>query len=189
MEEQEDTRDRALRALQVAAVSGFVKGIRELQRSCLGLCNACRHGVPISLLKITPKTPSGMLRLCSGMHQTEAYPVSRVMPHRRVLSVQFTFPRCESPSRDWRKRLQEEDGWGSGEMVDINKVTGPEGTKNIMLFGFNQPLQGVIWPESLERLMFGQTFCKSAKTEFFNQSLDGVHFPSGLRELVFENYS
>lgn len=160
MEEQESRRGRSLDALKVAAVAGFVEDMRETQELCLGILNTCRDRVPMPLLRITQGMPSSLLRmLCPGMSEAEGDPLSRVLAHRRVLSVEWTFPNFRSESQygsslEGEARQQKEEDWGAVAAADIDTVAWPEGTQEITLYCFNRPIQGVVWPASLERLVF-----------------------------------
>lgn len=177
MEEEKGAEHEALRAMQIVAVSGFVKHIDELQRSCLCLWNACRDGVPVHLLKLFEYAPFGLRRLFySGMVQPDASLESRVLPHRQVLKVLI-----EVSSRIFMTELGKRQE--NGVMFDITKVTWPQGTRDIQLSHVSGDIQGIVWPENLERLTFGNKPDIWGHASF-NISLDGVHFPSGLREIL-----
>lgn len=151
MEEQEERRGRTLCAVQVAVVSGFVEDFFEMEKSCLRLCNACRDVVPMTLLRIEEDAPSSLMRmLFPGMPQAGRDPVSRVLPHRRVLGVEWAFLYFHNflNSRSGIKK----EASGAGATVDMSKVTWPEGTQEIDIFHFNQSVQGVVWPATLKRL-------------------------------------
>ena len=88
----EDKEDRAHLALQIAATSGFVEGTRGIQTSCLRLCNACHEIVPVQRLTICDLVPRSIAALVyPGLRQPEKYESSRVLPHRWVLSIHWTF--------------------------------------------------------------------------------------------------
>ncbi|CAM9814752.1 unnamed protein product, partial [Ectocarpus sp. 6 AP-2014] len=71
----EHVQDLTLHGLQVAVVSGFVKDCRAVQRSCLGLCNACREGVPVERMLVgegIPRTRLAMVLPNAVQAQEEA---------------------------------------------------------------------------------------------------------------------
>jgi hypothetical protein len=59
----------------------------------------------------------------------------------------------------------------------LEGVTLPSSLESLTLgYHFNQSLQGVVFPEHLESLSFGH---------LYNQSLEGVRFPESLQTLKF----
>ncbi|CAN0554497.1 unnamed protein product, partial [Ectocarpus sp. 8 AP-2014] len=72
----EHMQDRTQRGLQVAVVSGFVKDCRGVHQSCLALCNACREGVPVELMRVSELVPQ--TRLTMFLPQGAEAPPTRV---------------------------------------------------------------------------------------------------------------
>ncbi len=182
---EELRRDRAQRALQVAAVSGFIKACKSVQASCLGLCNACRDGVPVGSLRVAQGLPPALSAMVTADTSipTENTVATRVLQPRRVLRMEWDFRNKE---------------WGSGdclslEQMDLTKVQWPDGVKDVQLFAFNKTLEGVAWPPGLERLSFNaEEFHTPLGFAFgerhydigaFNHPLQGALFPCGLREI------
>ncbi|CAM9412402.1 unnamed protein product [Ectocarpus fasciculatus] len=189
---EEHMRDRALRALQFAVVSGFVKDYRATQESCLGLCNACREGVPVERMLVgegVPQTRLAMVLPNAVQAQQEAeIPPSRVLQPRRVLRLKWTFR-----SDAWWTETTEEspNSWAGAPSVgnvDLGEVQWPESIKEINLLLFDKEIEGVPWPEGLECLSFCALRLSCGPSGFayrgsFNRSLHGANFPSGLREI------
>lgn len=184
--------DRAHRALHVAVVSGFLQDIRPVQESCLGLCNACRDGVPVGCIVIEDKVPLRLLSvmLPSGSSALDGLKATRVLRPRRVLKVRW----------QWQEQYPDVPPQTYVSNVDLADVNWPEGIKEAQLVLFDQALERVAWPKSLERLSFYSNgfviLCGSKLAEFpfpslrkglFNHPLQGVEFPSGLREIYLGN--
>lgn len=180
---EELRQDRAQRALRVAVVAGFMGDSRGVEESCLGLCNACREGIPLKSLLIGEDVPPTLLAMVlpndSRAQQTEA-PPTRVLQHRRVLQVEWNFTDVEDVS-------------GVGDF-DMSEVQWPEGTKEILLLQFKRTVEHIVWPAGLDRLSFSilgparlarnaTRFRPWPMVSFFNHPLDNVTFPSGLREI------
>lgn len=180
---EELRQDRAQRALRVAVVAGFMGDSREMQGSCLGLCNARREGVPLGCLRIGKGVPPTLLAMvlpsATQAQQTEA-PPTRVVQPRRVLKVEWNF-----------NDVFDVPGLGD---LDVSEVQWPEGTKEINLLQFNRTVHSVTWPVTLDRLSFcilgparlslqATTMTPWPTKGFFNHSLEGAIFPSGLREM------
>lgn len=180
---EELRQDRARRALRVAVVAGFMGDSRSAQESCLGLCNACREGIPLKSLLIGENVPPTLLAMVlpndSRAQQTEA-PPTRVLQHRRVLQVEWNYT-----------DVQDVAGVGG---FDVSEVQWPEGTKEILLLQFKQTVEHVTWPVSLERLSFAilgparmarnaTRFDPWPMRSFFDHPLHNATFPSGLREI------
>ncbi|CAN0170591.1 unnamed protein product [Scytosiphon promiscuus] len=209
---QEHMEDRALRALQVVAVSGLYSG-SALAESCLTLCNVCREGLPWECIRVEqdmePSLWPVFLPNAMAGWQTELEP-TRVLPPRRVRKVLWTFePKSEdvreaeetirsaiARDEDSVRSESEEDAgdalhdalipFGLGE-ADLRRVQWPEGVKELQLLVFDESLEGVAWPSGLERLSFqvlNLDHCVSwSDRGYFDQFLHGVSFPSGLREM------
>ncbi|CAM9438138.1 unnamed protein product, partial [Hapterophycus canaliculatus] len=201
-------RERALRALQMAAVSGFCAG-NGLPESCLGLCNAFREGVPWECMQVHPDIqPSlGALFFPSAMEgwNAEGEP-TRVLLPRRVRKVLWTFrPSDENEEPEAAVRLagdramfrQSEEDYkeapsalsdpvGIGK-ADLRLVQWPEGIEDIQLLLYDRQIQGVAWPSGLEQLSFhAHGYVRTAPWStrgIFDHSLDGVSFPSSLRAI------
>ncbi|CAM9257299.1 unnamed protein product [Ectocarpus sp. 12 AP-2014] len=188
----EHVQDLTLRGLQVAVVSGFVKDCRAVQRSCLGLCNACREGVPVERMLVGEGIPQTRLAvvLPNAVQAQEEAEISRtrVLQPRRVLRLEWTFTH-----RAVRVKAVDKSADSSGDdprvgNVDLRDVQWPEGTKEVDLILFDKAVEGVTWPVGLERLSFyalrsgGQSY-RVQDNGSFNRSLAGANFPSGLREI------
>ncbi|CAN0464236.1 unnamed protein product [Ectocarpus sp. 12 AP-2014] len=189
---EEHMRDRALRALHFAVVSGFVKDYRATQESCLGLCNACREGVPVERMLIgegVPQTRVAMVFPSVVQAQREAeIPPTRVLQPRRVLRLKWTF----RTNAWWTESTEEIPnspvGASSVGNVDLSEVQWPEGIKEVHLLSFDEEVEGVAWPKGLECLSFCALRLRCGPSGFanrgsFNRSLVGANFPSGLREI------
>lgn len=166
------SQDRVQRALQVAVVAGFMGNSQRVQETCLGLCNACREGVPLGCLRIVEDVPPTVLAMVlpDARQAPQAdTPLTRVLQHRRVLKVKWIF------SDMFEDKLSE--------------LQWPEGVKEMNLFRFNRAVNDVAWPMGLDRLSFGtlgSTYFPQRSAivwNRFNCSLQGVIFPSGLREI------
>lgn len=178
---EELRRDRAQRALQVAVVSGFIKVCKSVQESCLGLCNACRDGVPVGSLRVAqglPPTLSAMVAPDTSSSAEENTTATRVLQPRRVLRMEWDFSK---------------EGWVSGdglgvEYMDLTKVQWPDGVTDVQVYAFDKTLEGVAWPPGLERLSFvshedGYRAWIAGDIAAFNHPLHGTIFPCGLREI------
>ncbi|CAM9276081.1 unnamed protein product [Ectocarpus sp. 4 AP-2014] len=189
---EEHMRDRALRALQFAVVSGFVKDCRATQESCLGLCNACREGIPVERMLIgegVPQTRLAMVLPNAVRAQQEAdIPPIRVLQPRRVLRLQWTF----RTNARWAETTEETpNSWAGSPSVgdvDLGEVQWPEGIKEVNLLLFDGEIEGVAWPVGLECLSFCALQLSYGSSGFanrgsFNRSLVGATFPSDLREI------
>ena len=192
----EDKEDLAHLALHIAATSGFVEGIYGIQTSCLRLCNACRESVPVQLLKISDPVPRSIAALVyPGLRQPEKEESSRVLLHRWVLSIHWTFSDAHILSLlDGTKAQIIQETSDATDLVvvghvDLSQVQWPQGTREIALLGnFNRRVDEVPWPSGLERLWFEEPNRPSPQTHWrsdvFDIPLDGVTFPCGLREIL-----
>lgn len=193
--------DRALRALEVAAVHEFMKSVRSTQASCLRLCNSCREGVTVHRLGISRHVPRSILAIVyPGLQQGESNDSSRVVPHRIVRRVHWTFTDPQSYRRLAREGTLEAMVWAEGQRVeardtdyladvttDLAQVQWPQGTTEISLCCVNRRIDAVAWPPCLERLFFGEPE-KAWSMDFripdtFDMPLNGATFPAGLREI------
>lgn len=176
---QEYIRDRALRALQVAAVSGFYSE-SALSESCLGLCNVCREGMPWECMRIEQAVgpslwPVFLPNARKGWNNQGER--TRVLPPRRLRKVVWTFEAMDeddvkeveaairpanTSDEDGVRQQGEEDAeealdasgcLGLG-MANLRRVQWPEGVKEVQLLRFDRSIEGVPWPSSLERLSF-----------------------------------
>ncbi|CAM9764052.1 unnamed protein product [Ectocarpus fasciculatus] len=189
---EEHIRDRVLRGLQVAVVSGFVKDCRAVQESCLGLCNACRDGVPVERMLIREWVPQIFLAVVlpsavQAQQETEI-PPTRVLQPRKVLRLEWTFRSHAWWAESTGQAPDPSAGAPSVGDVDLGEVQWPEGTKEISLILFDRAVEGVAWPMSLECLSFcalrsGRGAWHVSDRGSFNRSLVGANFPSGLREM------
>lgn len=194
--------DRGILALQVAEISGFMERVQTLQTSCLSLCNTSREYSSMQCLKICRGVPPSMLDLAyPTWHQEEAGNLSRVVPHGRVLKVHWIFDASRTFNRPndtldtvgvsfdgnidmrmarWPQGTKEVALDGFNRRIDT--ITWPPGLE-ILWFGtpsltdegremFDMPLDGVIFPDCLREIFFGETF---------NQPLNGIDWPKGLR--------
>lgn len=196
---EELRQDRAQRALQVAIVSGFLEDSRSMQESCLDLCNACRDGVPAKCIVIQDGAPLSLrsVFLPNDSSAGDDRAATRVLQPRRVIKARMM----------WEDHLPEDTDYAmhaSGlSDVHLTSVIWPEGIKEVQLILFDQALEEVAWPKSLERLSFfserfhvrsfgpwstgpGLIFPPSRRG-LFNHPLQGVSFPSGLREIFLGN--
>lgn len=193
---REHRQERTLRAIQVAATSGFVEHNLRLQESCLALCNWCREYVPLQFMRICSEGPSKFLAVFGAdLLCLEADDHSRVMLPKRVLKVDWTFS-------DYAGRLLVEHSFfemrTEDEIAEHRGVTAcnfkmsnmcwPAAIREVYFDEFNRPIDDVVWPDSLKRLAFCNSqhddkFARCGTFGIFNQSLDGATFPAGLREL------
>ena len=189
--------DRALRALEVALITGFPQSVQSAQTSCVSLCTACREHVPVGCLRVCAGVPSTIFEVIgspANAHPAENGHSSRVKPHRRALRIHWTFD--DSPSNDWWAvetdevvRDSHQVGRTTGVSIDTPKVRWPEGTKEIILCCFNRGVDALNFPVSLERLCFGESPSLAPTTigvrDMFNMPLTGFVFPARLREIFF----
>ncbi|CAM9752267.1 unnamed protein product [Ectocarpus sp. 12 AP-2014] len=91
---EEPMQDRALRGLQLAVVSGFVKDCRE---TCLALCNACREGVPLERMYVCEAVPQTLLAMIAEL------PPTRVLQPRRVLRLECSFLDEDIQTEMWQE--------------------------------------------------------------------------------------
>ncbi|CAM9860088.1 unnamed protein product [Laminaria digitata] len=182
--------ERALRAVQLAAISGFLDDNRSLQGSCHTLCNSCREYVPLQCLMIGLKVPPTLLAMFwPDLLRVGGEGASRVLPPRRVLKVNWRFKDPDTKKQDTEEKKVER-GPVTACDVDMSKVRWPEGVNTINLIRFNRPVDNVVWPDSLEMLSFHVPWVEFSRTHYvserygiFNQPLDGVTFPADLREI------
>ncbi|CAM9658503.1 unnamed protein product [Ectocarpus sp. 12 AP-2014] len=104
---EEPMQDRALRGLQLAVVSGFVKDCRGVQETCLALCNACREGVPLERMYVCEAVPQTLLAMIVP-HAVEAQqeaelPPTRVLQPRRVLRLECSFLDEDIQTEMWQE--------------------------------------------------------------------------------------
>lgn len=188
---EELRQDQTHLALQVAVVSGFVEDSRAVQESCLGLCNACRDGVPVECILIQEEVPLSLLSVVvpSGSRALDGLRVTRVLQPRRVLKVRF----------EWHEQFPDIPTQTYVANLDLANVKWPEGIEEVQFALYDQALERVVWPKSLERLSFyshgsvmhvGESLARfpcSPLRGLFNHPLQGVSFPSGLREIFLGN--
>lgn len=147
----EDKQDRTVRALQVVAISGFMKSVCGIQDSCLSLCHTCRDNIPVQCLTISRYSPPSIQALVyPGLNQANTAGSPRVLPPQSVRIVYWT---CEGPSivespSSTDHSVSEEDGTQEAEMrgrsvdwletdiwregnLDISRIHWPEGTREI----------------------------------------------------------
>ena len=189
---EDSSQDRAQRALQVAVVSGFIANWWSVQETCLGLCNAWRDGVPVGGFRIARGMPSTLLAMVVPDMSTAAVDktiTTRVLHPRRVLRLELDFSKDATEGSGLIP-----DGWvpddgPNMEQVDLTNVRWPDGVKDVQLFVFNKTVEGMAWPQGLQRLSFhlhDLPFLGPSDVFFhgaFNQPLHGASFPSGLREI------
>ncbi|CAM9539760.1 unnamed protein product, partial [Ectocarpus sp. 12 AP-2014] len=147
---EEHMRDRALRGLQVAVVSGFVKDCRAAQESCLGLCNACREGVPVERMLVREWVPQILLAMvlpnAAKARQEGGIPPTRVLHPRRVLRLEWTFRSHAWWAESTGQVSKPSAGTPSVGDVDFSEVQWPEGTREISLILFDKAVEGMAWP-------------------------------------------
>lgn len=141
-----------------------------------------------------------------AIHSTTT--TTRVLPQRRVLALDMEWvPLVErdhpdggwtssvlSTTRSAEEKTHEGNDFSPFRDYDcttagvLTAVRWPEGVKAIRLSDFDQPLQDVTWPDTLETLVF----LRSRPTPWgniwnpldaFNQPIVGVSWPAGLREI------
>ena len=114
--------ERALRAIQVFVVSGFLEDNRRLMESCLVICNSCRECVPLQYLRVDGQAPPTLLAMFRPeLLCTEAEGASRVLAPRRVLEVRWTF---QDPAREEEEAEEKEDGKeGEGEKEEEQRLS------------------------------------------------------------------
>ena len=150
--------------------------------------------VPVQRLTICDLAPRSIAALVyPGLRQPEKE-ASRVLPHRWVLSIHWTFSdphKMPSYSESIIAELNQANSNATDRAVvrniDMSKVQWPQGTKEVALQAFNRSLDDVPWPSGLERLWFGEPNPPFLTTypflDVFDKPLDGVTFPCGLREI------
>ncbi|CAM9209702.1 unnamed protein product, partial [Ectocarpus sp. 12 AP-2014] len=189
---EEHMRDRALRGLQVTVVSGFIKDCRAVQESCLGLCNACREGVPVERMLVREWVPQILLAMvlpnAVKAQQEAEIPPTRVLHPRRVLRLEWTFRSHAWWAESTGQVSKPSAGTPSVGDVDFSQVQWPEGTREISLILFDKAVEGMAWPVGLECLSFcalrsGCGAWHVSDRGSFNRSLVGANFPAGLREI------
>ncbi|CBJ28452.1 conserved unknown protein [Ectocarpus siliculosus] len=152
---------------------------KELQRASLEFCIACRN-YPIMHLKVDPQIPRNLLAAA------DAPP-----PHPKRLCW-TRVPRLRARSVTWNMRAAAELGNPIFAITDVDclefggtfdgsleAVTWPRRLKMIEFLytsPFNQPLELIKWPESLQHLVLGGDF---------NHSINDVEWPPSLHELGF----
>lgn len=195
---QQSRRDLRSGALHLCAISGFIEGGgHNMPVACLGLCNAFRDAVPLRRLRVNEETPPALLAMIfPGCPSAGLSRSLRMLPHRRVVTLELSWP-----SRSWTLFLppgtdvcppsRQEPHTSTvtlppSEEDVLGAASWPEGVREIVLCGFNQPIQGGWWPATLERLVFSPENTSSdiyKMGDSFNQTLVGVKWPVGLREL------
>lgn len=197
-EEECNRQDRALCALQLAIVSGLLQDTGSAQEACLGLCNACRDGVPFELLRFgegVGRARMAMVLPRAAKAPQIGVPTTRVLQPRKGLKVEYRFADHEQLSSSLR-RSDQHHAETSFDNVDIHEVQWPKGAKSVSLILFNQCVARVVWPASMERLSlcslgpiaggFGPRF-SNPLAGVFNRPLEGASFPAGLREVFLGN--
>lgn len=145
-------RDMRLKALTLAAVSGFARAA-QLTEVSLNLCNACRAGIPWSLhvSESTPKALMDHLRPGSSMAMLRPVVKSRLERPRSITKV----------------RVDAND--------DVTSASWPSSMKHLAFGpGFNRAVEGMILPGGLLTLSFGVTFNQVRR----NYAAAGVATPS-----------
>lgn len=184
----EQGHERAVRAIQLVAMSGFVKDNMRLQESCLALCNSCREYIPLEFfLRICLEGPSTLLAAVWPEHLcVEADASSKILPPKRVRKVYWTFDDPGTYCRDVPTKTEEELAEVTACNVDMGKVRWPDGVREIHLSIFNRPVDEVVWPDGLELLSLCSPYhgnYRCQEPDNFDRTLDGVTFPAGLREI------
>ena len=186
--------DQALRALQVAAIAGFVGIIGSAQASCLSVCNTIREHVPSQRVKIKPGAPPSILGIVfSRLRQERLGESSRLFPLRRVLQLQINLEFIASISHRHQeetetKRNEEagtegcdadavERSLARGNSLAITDANLPAGTNYISISALTSHIGSMTLPTDLEQLCF----CQSRRGHSF--SIEKVVFPGGLREI------
>lgn len=89
---EQHNQKRALQAVQLAAITGFLGDNRGLEGSCLAICNACREFVSWQNLKVTDQVPPTLLAMLLpvGLH-AEGTGTSRILLPGLVLRLNWSF--------------------------------------------------------------------------------------------------
>lgn len=177
--------ERALRAIQVATVSGFLKDNLRLKESCLIMCNSCRECVPLRFLRVDRDVPSTLLAMFwPDVICTTAEGDSRVLPPRRVLEVRWMFDdpvgRPFLVGEAFEEEEEKYDKEGEGEEEEGDKEKEEESMKEGKVQGdrltsCSVDVSKVSWPEGLRKLFL----------VYFNRPVDGVIGPDCLQVLAF----
>ena len=177
--------ERALRAIQVSAVSGFLEDNRKLMESCLAICNWCRESVPLKYLTVDRQVPSTLLAvLCPDVVSAEAECSSRVVQPRRVLDVRLMFDdsvatrfvEAEEEEKEEEAEEGEEEGEGGRKEEDEEEEReNKEKVESGLGTGCSIDTTKIRWPEGLRKIFLVH----------FNRPLDGPIGPDCLRVLAF----
>lgn len=188
--------ERALRAIQVCAVSGFLADNRGLTESCLVLCNLCRECVPVRDLRIDRHAPSTLTAVFRpSLASAKAEGDSRVLMPRRVLEIRWMFydpvathfwedgeedeeeeVKEEEQEEDGNKDEGEEDGNGDkGENKEKGRNKTAENVERGPVIASCIDFSNARWPEGLRKVFLIS----------FNRPVDGAVGPDSLQVLGF----
>ncbi|CAN0399792.1 unnamed protein product [Ectocarpus fasciculatus] len=177
---------------------------KELQLASLEFCMVCRNYNTVHL-KVDAQTPRRLLeaadapppypkRLCSTrVPRLRARCVTWNIPTAEILTTPIfamkganclEFGRAFEGSVEavaWPQQLKRvEFHYASPFNQPIDLVQWPATLQRLLLGGkFNRPIEGVAWPDSLQTLEFGM---------FLNQAIEQVSWPDSLQEVIFGDF-
>ncbi|CAN0202468.1 unnamed protein product [Scytosiphon promiscuus] len=152
---------------------------KELLQTSLKLCEACR-GAHTVHLRVDDDTPTTLLATVDAPDAQAGRGVLSRVRRPRARRVTWKLSSVEllgNPMGVWD--ALEELRFGVGFNTDLTVLEWPRRLRKIDFRGssrFNRPIAGVVWPSSLQDLMFG---------DGFNQPIEGVTWPPSLLDLSF----
>lgn len=183
-----------LLALQQDVGNPWYTSTKELQRTCRDICEACRR-TPTLVVRVTRSTPR--ILWSAGAGDSSAIPVIEAYGLEWALPLQpLVFESCVRMRRKvvYLKLSPMEDGFD----VRLTCLRLFKHLKHLKLERFDESIDNVVWPRSLEYLEFGRSFnqpiqkvtwptslvCLSLGLDF-NQPIVGVTWPPFLDEVRF----
>ena len=143
-------------SLNQANGRGWYTSTLDLELASLQLCVLCR-GVSTVHLTIEPSVPSRMWKGSPASDCNIKRSRSSRVPTLRPLKLSWDL---------WGLPFEQ---CSSAVMANVEQLT--------FRRGFNQPIDGVVWPASLQKLLIDVG-------EEFDQPIDGVAWPASLHQLV-----
>ncbi|CAM9464117.1 unnamed protein product [Ectocarpus sp. 13 AM-2016] len=152
---------------------------KELQLASLEICIACRS-YPTVHLKVDDQIPRRLLAIADAPPPKPKRLCWTRVPRLRARHVTWNMPTAaELRTPIFAMTDVEYLEFGMGLKDGLDAVAWPQRLKTIHFHEcspFDQPLELVQWPASLQRITFGADF---------NQPIERVGFPASLQQLIF----
>ncbi|CAM9322251.1 unnamed protein product [Ectocarpus fasciculatus] len=156
---------------------------KQLQLASLDFCIACRT-FPTAHLNFSEETPRRLLAAADAPPPHPKRSCWTRVPRLRARRVTWNMPTA-AELRTPIFAMADVDHLEFGMHFEggLEAVAWPQHLKTIQFHdqsGFNQPLELVQWPASLQKISFG---------EDFDQPMEHVEFPASMRQLIFSTFS